>query len=244
MEDAVKIAEFADPAECPICGTVTDGFLAAGVKSMIPDRRCPTCTSLERHRAVWLFLQRRTDLFTKKNVRFLDVAPEKSIGPRVAELPNVDYLSADLVSERAMMHFDLTDIPLPDASFDVIFASHVLEHIPDDRKAMRELYRILNPGGWAVLLVPMYGPVTREDVVDDPKERERRYGQTDHVRMYGTDGEYERRLAGAGFEVRIDDLLATLDPKLLHRYRIDPTERIHYCVRAPQPSRRWWRLRR
>jgi SAM-dependent methyltransferase len=220
-----------DFAECPICGTVTKEFLAAGVKRVVPDRRCPTCTSLERHRSVWLFFQQRTNLFTEP-VRMLHIAPESATGPRVAALPNVQYLSADLDTDRAMVNFDLTDIPYPDGSFDAIFASHVLEHIPDDRRAMSEMCRVLAPGGWAVLLVPMFGPNTREDfTIVDPAERERLFGQHDHVRMYGHDGEYERRLEEAGFEVTADYFVRGLDPALVRRYRLTEDELIHYCVK-------------
>jgi SAM-dependent methyltransferase len=220
-----------DFAECPICGTVTKEFLAAGVKRVVPDRRCPKCTSLERHRSVWLFFQQRTNLFTEP-VRMLHIAPEPATGPRVAALPNVQYLSADLDSDRAMVNFDLTDIPYPDGSFDAIFASHVLEHIPDDRRAMSEMCRVLAPGGWAVLLVPMFGPNTREDfTIVDPTERDRLFGQHDHVRMYGHDGEYERRLEEAGFEVTADYFVRGLDPAVARRYRLTEDELIHYCVK-------------
>jgi hypothetical protein len=210
---------------------VTKEFLAAGVKRVVPDRRCPKCTSLERHRSVWLFFQQRTNLLTEP-VRMLHIAPEPATGPRVAALPNVQYLSADLDSDRAMVNFDLTDIPYPDGSFDAIFASHVLEHIPDDRRAMSEMCRVLAPGGWAVLLVPMFGPNTREDfTIVDPAERERLFGQHDHVRMYGHDGEYERRLEEAGFEVTADYFVRGLDPALARRYRLTEDELIHYCVK-------------
>jgi SAM-dependent methyltransferase len=220
-----------DLAECPICGTVTPEFLAAGVKRVVADRRCPTCTSLERHRSVWLFFQQRTNLFTEP-VRMLHIAPESATGPRIAALPNVEYLSADLDSDRAMVNFDLTDIPYPDGSFDAIFASHVLEHIPDDRRAMSEMCRVLAPGGWAVLLVPMFGPKTRQDVdITDPAERERPFGPHDHVRMYGHDGEYERRLEEAGFEVTADYFVRGLDAALVRRYRLTEDELIHYCVK-------------
>jgi SAM-dependent methyltransferase len=220
-----------DFAECPICGTVTKQFLAAGIKRVVPDRRCPTCTSLERHRSVWLFFQQRTNLFTEP-VRMLHIAPEPATGPRIAALPNVEYLSADLDSDRAMVNFDLTDIPYPEGSFDAIFASHVLEHIPADGRAMSEMCRVLSPGGWAVLLVPMFGPNTREDfTIVDPAERERLFGQHDHVRMYGHDGEYERRLEQAGFEVTADYFVRGLDPALVRRYRLTEDELIHYCVK-------------
>jgi ubiquinone/menaquinone biosynthesis C-methylase UbiE len=105
---------------------------------------------------------------------------------------------------------DVTDIDFPDASFDAIFCNHVLEHVPDDRLALREIRRVLRPGGWASLLVPdVDRPVTDEDpTVTDPHERLRRFGQRDHVRRYGYD--YVDRLREAGFVpevVKMDDVL-------------------------------------
>jgi hypothetical protein len=231
LREAHLLPQFKDPAECPVCGTVVEAFLPSGLQRVVPDRMCPTCTSLERHRAVWLYFRQRTDLFTAPH-RLLDVAPDRAFGPRLAALPNVDYLSADLVSPKAMIRLDLTQIPHPDASFDVIYVSHVLEHIPDDRRAMREIHRVLKPGGWAVLLVPMFGATTREDpTVVDPAERERLFGQDNHVRMYGHDGEYERRLREAGFDVTAEHFVAELDPTLVRRYRLQTDELIHLCAK-------------
>ncbi len=131
-----------------------------------------------------------------------------------------------------MEHFDITDIPYPDETFDVIYASHVLEHVPDDRRAMREIRRVLRTGGWAVLLVPMFGATTKEDpTVIDPAERERLFGQDDHVRLYGHDGEYERRLTEAGFDVRAETFVADLGPERIRRYRLVSGEIIHLCTK-------------
>ena len=134
-----------DPAECPVRGTVVGEFLPAGSKRIMPDRRCPECRSLERHRAVWLCFQARTNLFDEQ-LRMLHIAPEGALGPRLSALPNLHYLSADLSSPRAMVHMDLTELAAPDGSFDVVYASHVLEHIPDDRQAICEIHRVLRPG--------------------------------------------------------------------------------------------------
>jgi SAM-dependent methyltransferase len=152
--------------------------------------------------------------------RVLHVAPEPCIGERLAAQPTIDYLSADLDASRAMVGMDLTHIELPDASFDVILASHVLEHIPDDVSAMRELRRVLRPGGRAILAVPMRA-VTSEDLsITDPEERRRVYGQDDHVRAYGRDGVFEQRLRAAGFDVTSDPMIQEMDPALKRRYRL------------------------
>ena len=218
-------------AECPICGKTARSFLAYGVRNVVPERKCPKCGSLERHRAVWLFFQRRTNLFADP-VRMLHVSPEPFLSSRLATFENIDYLSADLDSSNAMVTLDITDIGLPDGSFDVIFASHVLEHIPDDRSAMRELHRVLRPGGWAVLQVPIWGPTTREDTsLVDPQERKRRFGHVDHVRMYGHDGEFARRLHDAGFDVCVERFVAELGAELAERYRLLEDEDIYYCTK-------------
>jgi SAM-dependent methyltransferase len=225
------VTEVSDEAECPICGTVADVFEAGGHPSHPrPDCRCPRCGSLERHRALWLYFRDRTTLFTEP-VRMLHVAPDGSMGSRWAALPNVDYLSADLDPAKAMVGMDLTSIDLPDATFDLILVSHVLEHIPDDRAAMRELRRVLRQGGQAVLSVPIIGKVTTEDLtVTDPAERLRRFGQEDHVRRYGRDGVFEDRLRAAGFDVTPDPIIEDMTPDLRRRYRVLSEEPIFVCT--------------
>ncbi len=234
-------------ATCPMCGTVADVFLPYGVKAPRPDCRCPGCNSLERHRLVWLFFGLHTDLFddlrtgtgtdrgTTGPVRsLLHIAPEPPMEDRLTQLPHLRYLSADLEPGKAMVEMDITAIDRPDDTFDVIYASHVLEHIPDDVQAMRELRRVLKPDGWAVLEVPMHGPTTREDpTVTDPEERTRRFGQHDHVRMYGHDGEYERRLRAAGFDVTVVALTDELGPAAARRFRLRPGEDVYLCRKGP-----------
>jgi ubiquinone/menaquinone biosynthesis C-methylase UbiE len=132
-----------------------------------------------------------------------------------------------------MVKMDITDIQYPDNSFDVVFASHVLEHIPDDVQAMRELCRVLRPDGWAVLQVPMWGPRTKEDpTVTDPAERAKLFGQDDHVRMYGHDGEYERRLRRAGFDVTVERVTVELGAELTRRYRLLDNEDVYLCRKS------------
>src|SRR5688572_6597966 len=138
---------------CPVCETEAEEFLPYGN----PQRKnavCPTCRSGERHRLIWLYFQAETDLFIPPKKRMLHVAPEPMLSKKFRAAENIDYLSADLHPERGDVQMDLTAIDMPDESFDVIYCSHVLEHIPDDHAAMSELWRILRPNGWAIIVVP------------------------------------------------------------------------------------------
>ena len=185
--------------QCPICGTRDRHFDPFGVVSR-EDAQCPWCGALERHRLVWLFFRRNTDIFKGGGKKLLHFAPEPVLSSRLSKLPGLDYTSADLYDPGAMVKADITDLQFPDESFDVIYCSHVLEHVPMDREAMRECLRVLKRDGYAVILVPITAPATIEDPsVVDPKERERLFGQWDHVRQYGPD--FADRLREAGFEV-------------------------------------------
>lgn len=184
---------------CPVCERSSSKFLAAGDPPRI-DAGCPNCSARERHRLVWLFFQRKTDLFNGKSKSVLHVAPESSLEPRLRRELGSNYITADLINPHVNLQMDITDIHDKDEIYDVIYCSHVLEHIPDDKLAMRELFRVLKNNGWAVLLVPITADKTFEDpTITDPKERLRLFGQVDHVRRYGPD--YEDRLKESGFLV-------------------------------------------
>lgn len=137
----------------------------------------------------------------------MHVAPEPCLAEKFKK--KYDYLPVDLDGKKAMMAMDLTAITFDDNSFDAIVCNHLLEHIPDEKKAIKELYRVLKPGRWASIQVPINGNITQEDLsVTDPKERLRLYGQEEHVRYYGRD--FADRIKNTGFEVLIipkDDLL-------------------------------------
>lgn len=130
---------------------------------------------------------------------------------------------------------DLTMTPWRDASFDAILCNHVLEHIPDDRQAMRELFRVLRPGGWAILQVPMdtRRATTFEDpTIVSPKARERAFGQADHVRIYGLD--YKARLESVGFVVSVDPFVRELPVAVRTRFALTPEEDVYFCVKPPR----------
>ena len=120
------------------------------------DTRCFLCGSDERHRLVYSFFKRRTGLFDGKRKHVLHVAPEVQFVPIFQKFLGSGYVTGDLLSRHVMVQLDITDIQFPNASFDVIYCSHVLEHVPEDRKAMREFHRVLKTGGYAVIMVPVY----------------------------------------------------------------------------------------
>lgn len=186
---------------CPICGKSSRRFLPSGVAPR-DDAQCARCGSLERHRLLWLFVLKRTDLFDGRRKRVLHVAAEPCLEIRFKERLGRDYLTADLFNPKAMVKMDISAIDYPDETFDVIYCSHVLEHVPDDRKAMREFCRTLKRGGWSILLVPITSDRTYEDPsITSPEDRLKIFGQEDHVRNYGPD--YVDRLRESGFEVEV-----------------------------------------
>ena len=186
----------------PIDGKSYRKFLPYGYGKQRENALSPGTLSLERHRQMWLFLQNETDFFTK-NYKVLHIAPEQEFLRKFKKMKNLDYTSADLFSPIVDVKADILDLPFEDESFDVIFCNHVLEHIEDDRKAMSELYRVMKKGGWGILQVPMKNSLekTYEDfTITDPKERQKHFGQYDHVRWYGMD--YFDRLKSVGFDAK------------------------------------------
>ena len=191
--------------KCPICGKRVREFLPYGYGVSRRDALCPRCLALERHRLLWLYIERETDLLNNYPT-LLHIAPEVALKRQFEKHYGTEhadnYLTADLESPLAKLHFDIQDIPLEDESVDVVICNHILEHVEDDRKALRELCRILRKGGWGVVLVPQ--DYTREktfedDTITSPEERARVFGQYDHRRIYGRD--YAERVRECGFEV-------------------------------------------
>lgn len=193
--------------ECPICGARYRNFLPYGYVKGRNNALCPNCLALERHRMIWLWMERHTSLF-ESLPRLLHIAPEPPLMKHFRESygTSKDYITADLESPLAEQHFDVQNIPLPADSIDVVICNHLLEHVEDDRLAMRELYRVMKPGGWGIVLVPEdreREQTFEDDSITDPKERTRLFGQYDHRRVYGRD--YDERLREAGFEIERSD---------------------------------------
>jgi SAM-dependent methyltransferase len=203
LEGAAAVPDVATP-QCPLCQWSGDSFKPFGEPAR-PNALCPRCESLERHRLVALFLQKYRPELLSDTDRLLHIAPEDALRPLLSSRIS-NYVAADLDDEWVVVNLrlDLLWAPFMPGAFDAVVCNHVLEHVVDDRRAMRELYRVIRPGGWAVLSVPLDLdlPMTLEDPsVQDPGERRRLFGQWDHLRKYGAD--YVDRLQEAGFTVEL-----------------------------------------
>ncbi|MEM9360986.1 MAG: methyltransferase domain-containing protein [Bacteroidota bacterium] len=193
-------------------------FLPYGYENPRENVLSPSTLSLERHRLLWLFLKNETDFFTKK-LSLLHFAPEQAFHKRFKKLQNVEYTTTDLNSPLAEVKADICNLPFSDNSYDVILCNHVLEHIPNDTKAMQELFRVMKPGGWGIFQIPqdLSRKVTFEDnSITDRKERAKIFGQYDHVRVYGRD--YFDKLRSVGFTVEEVDYTAQLSENDVEKY--------------------------
>jgi predicted SAM-dependent methyltransferase/rubredoxin len=223
--------EVAQANTCPVCGQ-RSVFTAFGDPPR-PLARCRACGSLERHRLLYLYLRQETSLFEDK-LSVLHFSPEKGLSAALRAQKNLVYATSWYEPDRAAdFHLDLTDLSLPDESWDVMIVYHILEHITEDRKAMREMYRVMKPGGWAVVQVPVRDV---PDSLEDPsvvteKERDEKFGQYDHVRYYGWK-DFADRLSDAGFEVKIERFGRELSDDLVREFSLDRDERI-YLLRKP-----------
>lgn len=217
--------------ECPVCERSFSKFLSYG--SDIAHREnvlCPYDLTLERHRLMWLYLRDHSNFFTANHLDVLHIAPEQCFHGKFKVQKNLNYVTGDLVSPLADLHFDLHSIPLDDNSFDVVFCNHVLEHVDDALQCMRELHRVLRPGGWGIMQVPQDfdRDITYEDTsITSPEDREKHFWQKDHVRLFGND--YPQWLEKAGFNVEVFDKESKYDSKMIERFRLQKKE-ILYIV--------------
>lgn len=223
--------------ECPLCGCRRRKFLPYGYVTQRDNALCPNCLALERHRTLWLWLLRESDIGRGAVAlpRLLHVAPEVALMRKFHKIyaaQPADYVTADLESPLADLHFDIQHIPLEDESFDVVICNHIMEHVEDDRLAMREILRIMRKGGWGVILSPVdlqREKTFEDDTITDEAERTRIFGQYDHRRIYGRD--YAERLRDAGFEVYECDYANLIPAKEKQLYAL--TDEPLYIVRKP-----------
>lgn len=202
----------------PIDGKHFKSFLPYGYGNQRNNVLSPSTLSLERHRLLWLYLQNETDFFTAPK-KVLHFAPEQAFYKRFRKLQHLDYVTTDLNSPLADVKADICNLPFNDNEFDVILCNHVLEHIPDDTKAMQELFRIMKPGGYGIFQIPQ--DLSREttyedDSITDKKQRAQIFGQYDHVRIYGRD--YFEKLRSVGFKVEEADYTSQLSDSEVKRF--------------------------
>lgn len=228
----IAIFYYGNNVECPIDGRTYRKFLPYGRLQSRPNALCPSSLSLERHRLMWLFLNEKTNFFSDK-LKLLHIAPELCFIKLFDRMENIEYISGDIESPLAKVMMDVNKIPFDEKTFDVVFCNHVMEHVDDDIKAMREIYRVLRPGGWAIIQSPVYMELdkTLEDPsITDPLEKERFFGQNDHMRKYGRD--YGDRLRKGGFKVKEDNYLNELSNEVRRRYALPGEEVIYFCEKV------------
>ena len=225
----LKGTKFTDPID----GKSFKSMLPYGYETQRENVLSPSTLSLERHRLLWLYLKNETDFFTsKERKKVLHFAPEQAFYKLFRNQKNIDYTTTDLFSPLADVKADICNLPFEDHSYDIIFCNHVLEHIPDDTKAMQELFRILKKGGMAILQIPQ--DLKREttfadDSITNQKERAKIFGQYDHVRIYGLD--YFDKLRSIGFTVIEEDYTHKIAPELVEKYCLAKGEVIPVCFK-------------
>lgn len=237
----------------PIDGKSFRMFLPYGYGKQRNNVLSPSTLSLERHRLLWLYLNSETDFFqsefisdsssdkpkiklrdteSSSSLKVLHFAPEQAFYKRFRNQKNLEYTTTDLFSPLADVKADICNLPFEDNSYDVILCNHVLEHIPDDTKAMQELYRVLKPNGMGIFQIPQDLSRTTtfsDDSITDEKERAKIFGQYDHVRIYGRD--YFDKLRSIGFNVVEEDYTSKITPELVEKYCLAKGEIIPVCFK-------------
>lgn len=215
----------------PIDGKSFRSFLPYGYGDQRPNALSPSTLSLERHRLLWLYLKNETSFF-QAPLKVLHMAPEQCFLDLFKNMKHLDYTTADLYSPIVDVKADILELPFKDDEFDFVFCNHVLEHIEDDTKAMKELFRVLKKGGTGIFQVPQ--ELSRSQTYENPdiktpEDRAAHFGQYDHVRIYGRD--YFDRLRQVGFEVKEIDYSQVLGPDLVEKYCLTPGEILPVCFK-------------
>jgi SAM-dependent methyltransferase len=247
-----KIREFykairyhGNKVNCPFCGYSFSKFLPTGALNRsfwksnegkellkrdhvnVANAKCPICGSGERHRLLYFYLLEKVKIMDKRNINLLDVAPDNFIYDSIFKKININYYSIDIKKDRNPTHLmDIKELKFSDNYFDIIICYHVLEHIKEDTKAMKELFRVLKPGGFGILQVPIWAnKKTIEDEFVKEKDYELYHGHKDHVRRYGLD--YAKKLKNVGFDVKIDKFSSNMPLDVIEKYGIFKTEDLY-----------------
>lgn len=246
----LKGTKFTDPID----GKSFKMFLPYGYGKQRNNVLSPSTLSLERHRLLWLYLQTETDFFkseinlnsvvfktkpvklrdyeTNAPLKVLHFAPEQEFYKRFKKQTNIEYTTTDLLSPLADVKADICNLPFKNNEYDVIFCNHVLEHIPNDTKAMQELYRVLKPGGMGIFQIPQdlsRATTFSDNTIVNQKERAKIFGQYDHVRVYGRD--YFDKLRSIGFKVIEEDYTSKITTRFITKYCLAKGEIIPVCFK-------------
>lgn len=209
---------------CPVCGSNSYKFLKAGTQ-IRSNAKCPACSSLERDRALDIFLK-KSKLINKEKIKLLHVAPEYCFFIHFKINKQIEYYPIDKFDDGyyyapPTQNMDITNLEFEDDYFDLIICNHVLEHVADDLKAMKELARVLKQNGNAILNIPIdiNRKKTYEDFsITDAKERLKHFGQEDHVRVYGMD--YTERLESVGFQTNVISIKEYFSNEEINNYAL------------------------
>lgn len=231
---------------CPICGFRSQDLGVLGqdgpaiakyhpIAMGMREGKCFRCGATDKEKLVWLYLRQEYGVLSKRNIKVLHMAPERETAKRLKRLFGRNYIAGDFFTEDYIRNYpnyvrkmDVCDLPFEDNSFDLVICNHVMEHLSDDRLGMRELYRVLKPGGTAIIQAPL--SLQLEKTLEDPacnteELRYLEYGQSNHLRLYGID--YKERLVESGFHVEYFDF-----PKeIKQQYGLAEKEYIHLCFK-------------
>lgn len=239
-----NIFSFENENYCPICEKFS--VFGSGGLNNRANVQCPNCGSLERHRLVYLFLQKNYSyllkdyLFENNSIKLLHFAPEIIFYKLFMKNANIDYFPVDIDPEgyensiiQIRHGVDMQNIPYSDNMFDFIYNSHVLEHVPNDIKGMSELYRVLKDDGVCITLIPQFNLETtlEKEEYNTPELRLKYYGQEDHWRRYGLD--FRGRLESVGFdvkEIKAEDLLKSEEEKELYNLK-NSSDILYICTK-------------
>jgi SAM-dependent methyltransferase len=220
---------------CPICETDFKKFIPLHPKKEKTNYLCPNCGSAQRQRLLFLYLSAKCLILTDP-IAFLHFSPRPCLVHKLKQFPGLTYITSDPVDKTMDRNFDLTAIDDLNESYDLIVCYHILEHISDDRKAMREIHRILKSSGMALFQVPYWHKQTYEDPrLKSPDKRLEAFGQKDHVRIYGYQ-DFIKRLTTTGFQVTPVAYAKQLGKQICTKYGLDEEEVIFVCRKSAHPS--------